>query len=168
MLLKALLSFLLFFPSIASAEKMSHGAHVHGAVALDIAVEGNQLLIMMKSASDSILGFERKEKTKAEKAKIKKEKNLWLKDNSKLFKTTAELGCKIAKKSWKIERQSVTHSEVVGELQYKCDKALNGSVLKVMIKSIYPKTEKISIQMIKADGSVLEKTETNAEFELTL
>jgi hypothetical protein len=38
-------------------------AHVHGDVFLDIATDKNQLLILLKTPSESFLGFEYKAKT---------------------------------------------------------------------------------------------------------
>lgn len=41
-------------------------AHEHGAVKLDVAIEGNKLTIMMEAPLDNLLGFERAPRTDAE------------------------------------------------------------------------------------------------------
>ena len=47
-----------------------HGAHVHGQAKLDMAVDQNQLLVMVQAPAESFLGFEYQPKTDAEKKKV--------------------------------------------------------------------------------------------------
>ena len=66
-----LMSLSAVIPSVGFAKK-NLSAHVHGSVHLDIATDKNQLLVMLKSPSESFLGFEYKAKSKKEKALVKK------------------------------------------------------------------------------------------------
>ena len=80
MRLKILSFSILFIFSISNIYAKGLGAHVHGSVRLDIAVEKNQLLVLLNTPAESFLGFEYKAKTKKEKDLVKKVKNEWEKN----------------------------------------------------------------------------------------
>ncbi|NRT58193.1 ZrgA family zinc uptake protein [Sphaerotilus uruguayifluvii] len=62
------LSLLLLGPLAATAApRHDHGAHEHGRVALEIALDGPTLTIGLEAPLDSLLGFERAPRTEAEK-----------------------------------------------------------------------------------------------------
>ena len=75
-------------------------AHVHGVVRLDIATDKNELLIMLKSPSESILGFEYKAKTKEEINLVGRAKEQWNKNILSLFGKKSLKDCEISKTSW--------------------------------------------------------------------
>ncbi len=53
--------------AFASAPAWSAGkAHEHGALKLDVVIEGNKLMIAMEAPLDNLLGFERAPRTEAE------------------------------------------------------------------------------------------------------
>ena len=60
--------FIIYFFLSVSCEAKSLGAHVHGDVYLDVATDKNQLLVMLRTPSDSFLGFEYQASTNKEKA----------------------------------------------------------------------------------------------------
>jgi Protein of unknown function (DUF2796) len=59
--------FAVVFSVLAPHAAAQHGAHMHGAVRLDVAIDARSLVIEMTAPLDSLLGFERPPRTVAEK-----------------------------------------------------------------------------------------------------
>jgi len=66
--------------------------HEHGAATLDIALDGNTLLISMESPLDSLVGFEHAPRNDRQRAALAR-MEASLRDAGRLFKPTAEAGC---------------------------------------------------------------------------
>lgn len=61
------LSLLMLLPALA----LAHGKpHQHGAVSLDIAIEADQVVVMLTSPLDNLVGFERAPRTAAERKQV--------------------------------------------------------------------------------------------------
>lgn len=142
-----------FPPTIFAAKNL--GAHVHGSVGLDIAVEGNQILVMFNGPSESFLGFEYKPKTKEEKKKLEDLKVSLDKNLLKIIGTQQLGNC--SQKIEKIEQffQGEKHSEIRLEAYIKCKTDVKGKSLEVKLSQYYPNIRNIHIQLIREDGSVL-------------
>lgn len=67
--------------------------HQHGVVRMDVAVEGNTLTLQIEAPLDSLLGFERRPRTDAER-KLAEEVLKKLNEPASLFTPTAAAGCK--------------------------------------------------------------------------
>jgi len=63
--------FLSFFVFSTNAFSKNLGAHVHGHVSIDMAVDKNELLVMLNSPADNFLGFEYKAKSEKEKKSLR-------------------------------------------------------------------------------------------------
>jgi hypothetical protein len=72
------------------------GAHVHGQVRLDVAVDGPTLTLQMEAPLDSVLGFEHRARTPAERQAIAQMK-AGLADTAALFKPDAAAQCTAGK-----------------------------------------------------------------------
>lgn len=68
------------------------GAHVHGQVRLDVAVDGPTLTLQMEAPLDSVLGFEHRARTPAERQAVAQMK-AGLADTAALFKPDAAAQC---------------------------------------------------------------------------
>jgi len=55
---------------VGAGEHRQHGAHEHGVAHLNVAVEGNNLVIELFSPAANIVGFEHHPKTKAQKIQV--------------------------------------------------------------------------------------------------
>lgn len=53
--------------------------HVHGLIQLDIAVEQDKMLVILKCPAESLIGFEYRPKTDEEKKIVQKVKTMWKK-----------------------------------------------------------------------------------------
>jgi hypothetical protein len=163
-----ILAIVSFTYSPVAAKPVNYGPHVHGKLALDIAIEGQQLSIMVKSPADSIVGFEHEAKTPKDQEKMAAAKKRWTEDHKTLFMLSDSEACEDKKKEWKIKRTGPGHSEVEVEYLFHCPKPVAGQQLKIMIKKIYPKVDSINVQMIKDDGSVSDQSFKQQEFDLSL
>jgi hypothetical protein len=158
------LVFLLFISQSALAENLS--AHVHGSVHLDMATNKKQLLVMLKSPSESFVGFESKAKTKKEKAKIKKAKSKWTKNLlTYLGKNLSD--CKITSSTWKQKFEGKAHSSILAEAYIDCEKKVAGRELNINFSSSYPNIKTIHTQLLRENGSVINKKYKN-DFKIKL
>ena len=132
------------------------GAHVHGSVGLDMAAEGKQILIMLKSPADSFLGFEYKAKTKKEKALVKSVKATWMKNALSLVGGEALIGCTQGQSQWNLKLEG-SHSEITAEAYFNCNSNVAGRKLSVNLKEKYPRISTIHLQLLRSDGSALNK-----------
>ena len=64
-------------------------AHQHGVASLEVAVEGNTLVVHLKSPLDNLVGFERAPKTDAERSKIQRSAQR-LRHTAELLQPTSE------------------------------------------------------------------------------
>ncbi len=143
-------------------------AHVHGSVNLDIATEKTQILVMLKSPAESFIGFEYKAKTNKEINLVKKVKNQWNNGLLKLLGNNAIKNCKITKSSWYQKFDSKNHSTIFAESYIKCNKLVKGKKLKISLKKIYKNIKQIHLQLIREDGTVINKKYTKEIFEISL
>lgn len=132
-------------------------AHVHGSVHLDMATDKKQLLVMLKSPSESFVGFEYKAKTKEENEKVAQVKDDWTNRLIDHIGKEALKDCKISSSTWKQKFESKTHSSILGEAYIDCQKKVAGRELKITFQSQYPKIQVIKVQLLREDGSVLNK-----------
>ena len=99
------------------------GAHVHGAVKIEMAVEGKTLSIDIDAPAESFVGFEHAAKSAAEKKAWSEASNLWKKDLlTKLFVLDKNLGCTVTKVSFEQEEEKEKH----GNKHDKHDKKESG------------------------------------------
>jgi hypothetical protein len=83
----------LLLPAWAGAQ---HKAHVHGEVQVGIAVQGGTLTVQLEAPLDSLVGFEHRPRTSAQR-QAAAEALATLNDVARLFKPTAAAGCSAGK-----------------------------------------------------------------------
>jgi len=95
-------TFALLAPTLAALllpmSAAAHKAHVHGAAALTMAVDGGTLSITLEAPLDGFVGFERPPRNDAER-KTAAEAMARLKDGAALFRPDAAAGCTLAEAS---------------------------------------------------------------------
>jgi hypothetical protein len=159
--------FFLFFFSING---WALDAHVHGKVSLDIAVEGKQLLIMLKSPAESFLGFEYQPKKEIDIQKHEQVKNQWMTKIGELF-DWSPLVCeqdKDQRPKWSQEFSSKNHSSITAEVTLNCDQLLAGRTLRVLLKEKYVGIQEVNVQTITSKGESILKTYKDKKFEISL
>ena len=155
---------LLLISTVANAEShgKSLGAHVHGTIKIEMAVEGKSLDLSIDGPAESFVGFEYSPKTSSEKKSWSAAEKTWNTDLlTKLFILDKNLGCKITSASFKQEmdkdenkdakKEAGIHSDINAEAKVTCAKELKGQNLIVALKKNFPKIKKLAVEFI---GSV--------------
>lgn len=104
-------------------------AHVHGSVNVDVALEGSSLLLMINSPAQSILGFEKKIETNAEKDAVNKVQKKWNEGLSQFVSFASIKSCKETDKKWELKGTDSKHSEVTAEVVFECPSAITGDLV---------------------------------------
>lgn len=99
-----------------------HGAHEHGKVTFNIALDGQRLVVELDSPADSVIGFEHAPRTDAEKAKVR-DQSAWLKAGRNLIGLPPAAGCRFVES--KVEapefKQDDSHADYEVSLTYHCE-----------------------------------------------
>jgi hypothetical protein len=147
---------LLYFSTNLWAKSL--GAHVHGLVNLDIAIDNKQMLVMLKTPSESFLGFEYKAKTAKERLLVEQVKTDWNKNILHYLGKNNLKDCKVASSEWRQEFNGKYHSNIVAEAYIDCIKPLKKRPLSISFKQSYKNVLSIDLQLLREDGSVVNKT----------
>ena len=155
---KSLLCVLLV-PTLAWAGK----AHEHGVVRLNVAIEGEKLIIAMESSLDGVVGFERSPATPAEKAKVDAAV-LTLNAPGKLFKTDEAASCRPVKTTLMAPVIGVGvaapiadpagHGDLEGEFVFECQDASKLRKIEVALFDAFPGMTRIDIQAATSAGQI--------------
>jgi hypothetical protein len=78
----------------AADEFEQRGAHVHGKVTVNIAIDGNKLAATLEAPAINVIGFERAPKDATEK-KMAADAEAWLKSGRNTFGVPTAAGCKL-------------------------------------------------------------------------
>jgi Protein of unknown function (DUF2796) len=146
-------------PTLAVAGK----AHEHGAVKLNITVEGKQLTIELESALDGIVGFERAPKNAAEKAKVDAAVAR-LQAADKLFTVDAAAACALSKTTLLAPVIGVGvpapvadksgHGDLDGEFVFDCQDTKQVRQLQVNLFDAFPGMKRIDVQAATPAGQI--------------
>lgn len=173
---------LLLLSNIALADKHQHGksqdAHVHGALKVEMAVEGKTLEIDIDGPAESFIGFEYLPKTDKEKKTFSDAQALWTKDLlGKLFVLDAKLGCKITESSFKQEvedhndhknhkKEAGVHSDIEAEAKITCDGDLKGQNLAVNLKQHFSHIKKLVVDLVGTEIKSIEIKQASQTIKL--
>jgi hypothetical protein len=149
--------------AIASHPAMAAGkAHEHGAVKLDLAIEGNRLAIGMEAPLDNLLGFERAPRTDAErKAAADVLARLRSPDKgSPLFTTDAAAQCTLSQAEVQasvLEPGAKTaakdeHADLDASYEFTCAKPQELRGLEVGLFDAYKRIQRIDVQVAGPKG----------------
>lgn len=132
------------------------GAHVHGEIKIEMAVEGKKLEISIDGPAESFVGFEYSPKTAEEKKAWTRAENLWKKELlSKLFILDKSLGCVVTNASFKQEVESTSHSDIEAEAEITCSKDLSNQDMIVAVKKHYSKIHKLSVVLVSQEAKTI-------------
>jgi hypothetical protein len=137
-------------------------AHEHGALKLDLAIEGNKLTIAMEAPLDNLLGFERAPRTDAErKAAADVLARLRSPDKATpLFVMDPAAGCTLGK----VEVQAPVlepgakpaakdeHADLDASYEFTCAKPDELRTLDVGLFDAYKRTQRIDVQVAGPKG----------------
>lgn len=165
---------LLVNSSFAFAEE--HHAHVHGIGSLNIAQQGQEIIIEFTSPAANIVGFEHLAESQKEKEAIEKAMAL-LKADSEVFQLSDSAGCVLKGAELHSDQlednehhtenhhdgeeehsdhddehdhdshgEESVHSEFSGEYHYQCSQPENLEEIHVGLFSVFPGIEKLAVQ----------------------
>ncbi len=159
-----LLPALLFLAAALAPAAHAAGAHEHGVVKLDVAVEGGRVLVEIDTPLDNLLGFERAPRTDAERDKaaavVKK-----LQDAANLFRIDGSAGCALAKvdlRSAPLQLGSQPaapsgkdgHGDLEGSFEFKCKAGAKAAFLEVGLFDAFPQVKRIELQVATPKGQM--------------
>ncbi|MCE9600524.1 MAG: DUF2796 domain-containing protein [Spirochaetia bacterium] len=178
--LGTLITGLLLISSGIGAEEHRHaGAHEHGIVQLDVAIEDKSADIDLEAPAVNIYGFEHTPQSAADKTRQKAGLDRIRKNLPQLLKFPKELGCtfKVSKLEWVLEKEEGheagekqgEHSVVQGEFKVTCKKPLAGAKLRLGFSGMFREFNltKVRVQAVTADKQT-SKDIVNDEGEVQL
>jgi Protein of unknown function (DUF2796) len=137
-------------------------AHEHGAVKLDLAIEGNQLTIDMQAPLDNLLGFERAPRNDAERraaadvlARLRSRDNV-----APLFVADAAARCSLSRAAVQApvlepgEKSTAKdgHADVEASYEFSCVKPDELRSLEVRLFDAYQRIQRIDVQVVGPKG----------------
>jgi hypothetical protein len=194
-LLIAVFLFFLNVAGVAAAETRHHDAHVHGVGQLNVALDGNNLIIELDSPAANIVGFEHAPENDQQSHEIHGAINL-LKDGEKLFILTPEAQCTLHEADVQSDigggqheeheahgaHEAHTHDDAHAEVghgdesahsefevayHFECGKPDSLKSIDVMLFSHFPGFEKLEVQMLTPKGQTAVEL-TQKQFQLSL
>lgn len=153
---------------LAAPAALSAEAHVHGAAALEIAVDGKVLVVNLESPLDSLVGFERAPRSGAERERVRRASER-LRDAAAMFRPTPEAGCvaeKVALFSPVIEPGLLGetgkpaaaghgedgHAELSGEWRFACARHESLKGMEVRLFDAFPGIRRLTAQVAGPRG----------------
>jgi hypothetical protein len=148
----ALLLSLLFVGATSAAERH---AHRHGHAELNVALQDQELLIVLEGPSDNVLGFERAPRTEEEKQKVKQVEEQ-LKQTAQLFELPVAARCEPQPARTELKLPAAgskeQHSEVEAEWRWRCAVPTALTYVDVGLLKVFPRMKELRVQLITPTG----------------
>jgi hypothetical protein len=138
------------------------GAHEHGVMRLDVAVEGNRVRVELDSPLHNLLGFERAPRTDAERQNtelaLKK-----LRDGAALFRIDGKAGCTLGKVDLRsaplqlgqaAKPAAGDHGDLEGSYEFNCSAGAQAAFLEVGLFEAFPQVKRIDLQVATPKGQL--------------
>lgn len=146
---------------ISSAPSAAHqSAHVHGLVRLDLAIEAKLLSVQIQAPLDSLLGFEHRPRTAAQKAaaeNLLKQMN----NSAALIRPPQAANCQPSKVSIQADalqpskpaaKQEEEHNELEASFEFNCENPEQLSFIEIAFFDTFKRIQKIEVQMVGVKG----------------
>ncbi len=133
-------------------------AHVHGVATLDVAVDGDTLVLGLQSPLDSLLGFEHRPRNDKEKAAVQTMANT-LRQPAELFVLPIAAQCR----STSVTLQSPVleagpgadgdgHADLHGEFVFQCVQPRHLTGMTVQLFKAFPHLKRVDVQIATPHG----------------
>lgn len=171
----------LFLSSQAYAQHDHHkglGAHEHGAIKLEVAVEAKEIELEIDGPAESFIGFEYAPKTAKEKKAFTDAQELWKKNLlTKLFILDSKLGCSVSEASFEQEMESHdekpankkeagVHSDIEAKAKIVCAKDPKGSEVSVALKKHFSHIKKLQVDLVGSETKTININKAVESFKL--
>lgn len=151
----------LLFAAFAASFSMhaladEHKAHVHGIASLDVAVDGNMLILHLESPLDGVLGFEHAPGNAKEHAAVV-EMRKKLADAGKLFAPTTAAQCalastQVAAPTLEAKVGAGAHGDLDADFAFACARPEDLRGMEVLLFKAFPKMHRIDAQVVSGAG----------------
>lgn len=180
-----------FFSPPVNAES-SLGAHLHGHAKLNVAADGETLLVEIHSPSESFLGFEHRPETDQQKSLWTSIKNQWENQTQELIQFDPSLSCEVTNAHMEMhfeeegeshhddhhheehsnhddqETLMGVHSEIKADAIFLCREEIKDTQLVVWLKKYFHNIEQIEVQVLPNLGTPYSKILTQDKATLDL
>jgi hypothetical protein len=150
----ALSALLATAPALA-ADTDRHGAHQHGAAALQVSLDGGVLQIVYEGPAESILGFEHAPRTDAQRKTVARAEEQ-LRQSAQLFTTPSAAACQAQAVRIEMKLPSAgsgeTHSEIEAEWRWNCARPDALAHVDVGLFKAFPRLKQLRAQVVTAKG----------------
>jgi hypothetical protein len=135
--------------------------HVHGVVALDVALEGPRVVLSLKAPLDSLVGFERAPRTDAER-RAAADVLARLRQPDALFRLDAAAGCRrvsaevaapvLEARPGAAKGSADGHAELEAQIAYDCSQPDALKTLEVGLADTFKRIRRIDVQVAGSRG----------------
>jgi hypothetical protein len=166
------------------ANGLALGAHEHGSIKLEMAVEKNIIELNIDGPTESFMSFEYLPKSAKEKKIFEELKTLWEKKLFTLITFDSKLNCKIAEatlkqvideKETKEEQAKIkdpkkkeqgVHSDIEAKAKISCKNNLAGSNVEVSLKKYFKNIKKLTAEIVSTETKSVEITKDSQMIKL--
>jgi hypothetical protein len=162
-------SIVFIFSLLASASSFSGehalGAHEHGSIKLEMAIEKNVVDLSIDGPAESFMGFEYIPKTKKDLATFKKAHGLWTKNLLTLISFDEKLKCKVTEVSFK-QVVEEAHSDIEANAKVTCAQPVSGTKVRIALREFYTDIKKLKVEIIGTTTTSFDITKDVQEITL--
>lgn len=134
------------------------GAHVHGVLKLEMAVEKNVADIDIDGPAESFIGFEHAPKSDKEKKLLNDTKVLWEKNIFELVAFDKKLNCKITQSTLNQVMEEGSHSDIEAKAKITCVGNLAGSEVQIFLRKKFKNIKKLNVELLSTETKTIEIT----------
>lgn len=131
----------------AAGEHHQHGAHVHGAAAINIALDANDFYLEFRSPAANIFGFEHAPSSEADHT-AQREATAVLRQTDRLFRFNPEAGCRIEHIEISSEEHKGSHADIEAVYHFDCEQPGELTQLDVRLFEAFPAIGEIDVQLV--------------------
>ena len=145
-------------PSAATPATVHQHAHVHGVARLGIAMQDKTLTIQLESPLDSLIGFEHRPSTPAQKTAVTA-LQAKMKAPLDLFRFNDAAGCVLTKSEGEsaifqppVAGAADEHADLDASFEFRCDRPDKLSTLEVGLFTVYPRLKRLDVDVATDKG----------------
>ena len=151
----------LVWVAMAGSPQARAGVHEHGVVKLDVAVDGNVLTLQLEAPLDSLLGFEHRPRTQAQRqaaqAVLKR-----INDGASLFQPSRAASCTFSKSTFDADALQSNpaakpgeHADLDAIFEFQCAQPDKLRDIDVALFDAFKRIQRINAQVIGPKGQAL-------------
>jgi hypothetical protein len=132
-------------------QPLQHGTHEHGSAHIDIVVEANTLVLVLRLPGMDAVGFEHLPTTTAQQEAVAQVK-AQLAHSAEIFIPSAAAQCHATDTQVHTHGLDSAHTEFSVEAQFQCEQPTHLKDVRFNVFSLFPALEKIQVQSVSVSG----------------